>query len=359
MVDQVQDSVKTPFLFSQQSKDKRKNFTFIDLFAGIGGTRLGFESAGGDCVFSSEWDKDCQKTYQANFEEIPEGDITKIKAEDIPDFDVLVGGFPCQPFSSIGKRQGFLHATQGTLFYDVLRIIKAKQPQAFLLENVPGLVNHDKGNTFKTILGALGEAEYTTFHQILDGADFGVPQHRKRIYIVGFKKAVFHNPSFTFPQATAKKAHIGDHLEENIEGYSISEHLQKSYLFKKDDGRPMLLDKNSKIQIKTLVATYHKIQRLTGAFVKDGPTGLRLFTANECKAIMGFPPDFIIPVSRTQMYRQMGNSVVVPVIAAIAQNIATVLRSNNKNHSISVQPIDSNYGQSVKNSNQTAHSQYL
>ncbi len=322
--------IKPLTLFSEDTKKETSDFTFIDLFAGIGGTRLGFEAAGGECVFTSEWDADCKKTYQANFGEIPHGDITKIDKKEIPNYDILVAGFPCQPFSSIGKRQGFMHATQGTLFYDILRILKYKQsngqPSAFLLENVPGLVTHDKGNTFKTILKSLDEIGYKVFYKVLDAADFGVPQQRKRIYIVGLRKDLFGNTDFDFPQPTGKKAYINDYLEENAKGYSISKHLQESYLFKKDDGRPMIIDQNSRIQVKTLVSTYHKIQRLTGTFVRDGETGLRLLTENECKAIMGFPKDFIIPVSRTQMYRQMGNSVAVPAVIAVAKQIAKKLK---------------------------------
>jgi DNA (cytosine-5)-methyltransferase 1 len=318
------------------AKPKRKNqkpkFTFIDLFAGVGGTRLGFESAGGECIFTSEWDSNCQKTYQANFGEIPYGDITQIKEEEIPNFDILVAGFPCQPFSSIGKRQGFMHATQGTLFYDVLRIITGKRCKAFLLENVQGLVTHDNGNTFKTILEALDEAGYIVHSKILNASDYGVPQQRKRIYIVGFRKDLVkkNNINFEFPKAKSKKAYINDYLEKNINGYSISKHLQANYLFKKDDGRPIIVDRNSKIQVKTLVSSYHKIQRLTGTFVRDGETGIRLLTEKECKAIMGFPKDFIIPVSRTQMYRQMGNSVAVPVVSAVAKQIIKALFNTKK-----------------------------
>lgn len=324
-------NINTPSLFSSKQNKKKAEFTFIDLFAGIGGTRTGFERAGGESVFSSEWDKDCQKTYQANFGEIPHGDITKIDAKDIPDFDVLVAGFPCQPFSSIGKRQGFTHATQGTLFNDILRILKDSEkdghPKAFLLENVQGLTTHDNGKTFEIIVKSLEEIGYKVFHKILDSSDFGIPQQRKRIYIVGFRKDLFgEDIEFEYPKGDGKKAYICDYLETDQEGYSISEHLQNAYLFKKDDGRPLLVDKNSKKQVKTLVASYHKIQRLTGTFVKDGPTGIRLFTRNECKAIMGFDKDFIIPVSRTQMYRQMGNSVAVPVVAAVAKAIAKKLK---------------------------------
>ena len=320
-------------LFTKPKRKKQKSkFTFVDLFAGVGGTRLGFESAGGECIFTSEWDSNCQKTYQANFGEVPYGDITQIKEEEIPNFDILVAGFPCQPFSSIGKRQGFMHKTQGTLFYDVLRIITGKNCKAFLLENVQGLVTHDNGNTFKTILEALDEAGYIVHSKILNASDYGVPQQRKRIYIVGFRKDLVkkNNINFEFPKTKNKKAYINDYLEKNVSGYSISKHLQTNYLFKKDDGRPIIIDQNSKVQVKTLVSSYHKIQRLTGTFVRDGETGIRLLTEKECKAIMGFPKDFIIPVSRTQMYRQMGNSVAVPVISAVAKQIIKALFNTKK-----------------------------
>jgi len=309
-----------------RKKNVKTLFTFIDLFAGIGGTRLGFESAGGKCVYTSEWDTASQKTYFANFGEVPNGDITKIDAKTIPNFDILLAGFPCQPFSTIGQRKGFEHATQGTLFYDIARIIKEKNPKGFMLENVPGLLNHDGGKTFKVIMSTLDELGYKASYKVLDSSKFGVPQQRKRIYMVGFRKDLVNDDfEFDFPEGTNDKVYINKFLESNVEGYSISERLQKSYIYKKDDGRPLVIDKNSKIHVKTLVATYHKIQRLTGTFVKDGPTGLRLFTVNECKAMMGFPKDFVVPVSRTQMYRQFGNSIVVPVVSSVAKEVAKVL----------------------------------
>jgi len=301
-------------------------FTFIDLFAGVGGMRLGFESAGGKCVFSSEWDPNCQKTYEANFGVLPDGDITQIEVDEVPPCDVILAGFPCQPFSSIGKRAGFEHPTQGTLFYDVLRLVEGLRPKAFLLENVVGLVNHDKGNTFRIIQESLIELGYELTYQILDSADFGLPQHRKRIYIVGFDKRVYkENINFTWPEANGKRADIGQFVETGVTDRSISLHLQKSYIYKIEDGRPQVISPLTKGPVKTLVASYHKIQRLTGTFVADGPTGLRLLTESECKAIMGFPKNFKIPVSRTQMYRQMGNSVAVPVIKQIAKAIAVQL----------------------------------
>jgi DNA (cytosine-5)-methyltransferase 1 len=304
------------------------SFEFIDLFAGIGGMRLAFQDAGGTCVFSSEWDKESQKTYEANFGEVPFGDITKISVKEIPSFDVLLAGFPCQPFSTIGQRAGFKHETQGTLFYDVLRIISAKKPAAFLLENVKGLVSHDKGKTFETIKKSLTKEGYELHFKILDSADYGVPQVRKRIYIVGFDKSKFKGDiDFSWPVPMKKKVGIGKFVEKNIVDRPISKHLQKSYIFKIDDGRPEIIDQKSDFPVKTLVATYHKIQRLTGTFVADGPTGLRLLSTSECKAIMGFPKSFKIPVSRTQMYRQMGNSVAVPVVRLVASQLVDTLHS--------------------------------
>lgn len=321
---------KSHTLFDLGKKDgvAEPDFTFIDLFAGIGGTRLGFEKTGGECVFSSEWDRYCQKTYRANFNEIPVGDITEIKENEIPSHDVLIAGFPCQPFSTIGKRQGFKHKTQGTLFYDILRILNKKKPKSFLLENVPGLASHDGGKTFETILESLDSIGYNTSYKILNASDFGLPQSRKRIYIVGFNKNKIKNyTDFDFPKPLKKKVGINKYLEKNPKGYSISKHLQKTYLFKKDDGRPVIVDKNSNLQVKTLVSTYHKIQRLTGTFVRGGETGIRLLSEKECKRIMGFEDNFIIPVSRTQMYKQLGNSVAIPVIEEIAKNIKLKLET--------------------------------
>lgn len=308
----------------------KSEFNFIDLFAGIGGMRLAFESTGGVCVFSSEWDKYAQKTYQANFGEIPYGDITKISEKNIPKFDVLLAGFPCQPFSSIGKREGFKHETQGTLFYDVARIIDFHKPKAFLLENVAGLLTHDDGRTFTTIISVLTSIGYALEYKILDSSDFGVPQKRERIYIVGFNKKKVSRADFHFPKPRNSKVGIGKFVESGIKDLSISKHLQSVYIYKLDDGRPEIITPESDFPVKTLVASYHKIQRLTGTFVKDGPTGLRLLSENECKSIMGFPKNFKIPVSRTQMYRQFGNSVAVPVVKAVARSIVKHLDENSK-----------------------------
>lgn len=303
-----------------------ESIKFIDLFAGIGGIRKGFEDSKTKCVFSSEWDKYAAKTYEANYGEKPHGDITQIHEDDIPDHDVLLAGFPCQPFSNIGKREGFLHETQGTLFFDVLRIINKKQPKMFLLENVKGLLTNDNGNTFRTIIESLETLNYSVFHDVLDAQNFGLPQRRERVVIVGFHPDIKVN-DFIFPQGDiSNRKPISSILEHNPKGYSISKHLQKSYLFKKNDNKPQLVSFDSDIQVNTLVASYHKIQRLTGTFVKDGETGVRLFSESELKKLMGFSDDFIIPVSRTQMYRQFGNSVAVPMIKAIADAMKAKLR---------------------------------
>lgn len=312
---------------NSKKQAKIKSFTFIDLFAGIGGMRLGFESQNGICVFSSEWDTHSQKTYEANFGETPAGDITKIRSVDIPDFDLLLAGFPCQPFSSIGRRQGFSHETQGTLFFDVERIIREKRPKAFLLENVKGLISHDSGNTLNVILRHLSDAGYALWARVLNASDFGVPQARERIYIVGFDRQHFGDDiPFSWPAKIPLNVDIGSFLETDITDRSISKHLQDVYIYKKDDGRPQVIDSSTKGAVKTLVASYHKVQRISGTFVADGPTGLRLLSENECKAIMGFPADFKIPVSRTQAFRQFGNSVAVPVIAKIAEQMSVTLR---------------------------------
>ncbi|MDY5124184.1 MAG: DNA (cytosine-5-)-methyltransferase [Treponema sp.] len=305
--------------------NKGEKFSFIDLFAGIGGFRMALQNCGGECVFSSEWDESAKQTYFANYGEVPFGDITKINVEDIPDFDVLAGGFPCQPFSSIGKREGFKHKTQGTLFFYIAEIIKAKQPKAFILENVTGLLTHDEGRTYETIMDVLqNELNYNVKAQVLNSANFGVPQERKRLYFIGFRKDVYSS-EIKFPDGNEKKVGIGQFVEKDAKGPSISKHLQQTYIFKKDDGHPEIIDSNSDFPVKTLCASYHKIQRITGTFVRGGETGLRLLTENECKAIMGYPRDFKIPVSRTQMYHQFGNSVAVPVVEKLAEEIVSNL----------------------------------
>ena len=225
----------------------------------------------------------------------------------------------------IGRREGFKHKTQGTLFFYIAEILRAKSPKAFLLENVPGLLTHDGGKTFSIIMETLDNLGYDVKTSVLNSADFALPQMRKRLFFVGIQKVL--NASFSFPVGNKSRVGIGAFIEQDADGPSISKKLQESYIFKKADGHPEIVDVNSDFPVKTLCASYHKIQRITGTFVRGGKTGLRLFTEKECKAIMGFPMDFKMPVSRTQMYRQFGNSVAVPVVTAIAKELVKSLRN--------------------------------
>ncbi len=317
------------------------DFTFIDLFAGIGGFRIAFQEINGKCVFSSEWDKYAQKTYEANFGEIPFGDITKINEYEIPDHDVLVAGFPCQPFSiagvskknALGKEHGFLDKTQGTLFFDIARILKAKQPKAFLLENVKNLKSHDRGKTYKVIYETLNKLGYQVFSKVLD-ARYYVPQHRERIFIVGFSNDYFDNQiDFSFPEPPEKKYRIKDILENNPESkYTLSDHLWKylqEYALKhraKGNGFGFGLTDLDGIA-RTLSARYYKdgSEILIPQGNKRNP---RRLTPEECKRLMGYPDKFKIKdigVSDTQLYKQFGNSVVVPVVRSVASSMYGVL----------------------------------
>jgi DNA (cytosine-5)-methyltransferase 1 len=318
-------------------RNKKKVFTFIDLFAGIGGTRIAFEESGCKCIFSSEWDKFAQITYEANFGEKPEGDIRKIQSDSIPDHNILVAGFPCQPFSisgvskkrSLGKPHGFQDPAQGTLFFEIKRILKDKTPDAFLLENVKHLERHDGGQTFKIIMDTLQGLDYKVFYKVID-ADSYVPQHRERIYIVGFK---YSNINFEFPKPNAKeKPRFRDILEENVsEKYTLSNKLWK-YLkdyaakhHKKGNGFGYgVADLNGRS--RTLSARYYKDG--SEILIPQNNKNPRRLTPRECASLMGFTqlrPDFIIPVSDTQAYRQFGNSVVVPLVHDIADEIVKTL----------------------------------
>jgi DNA (cytosine-5)-methyltransferase 1 len=332
------------------AKTKAPRFTFIDLFAGIGGMRLAFEANRGTCVYSSEWDKYCQQTYFANFNELPAGDITVISADDIPDHDILAAGFPCQPFSiagvskknSLGRKTGFLDKTQGTLFFDVARIIKAKQPKAFLLENVKNLKSHDKGNTWKVILETLEELEYEVFTDVLDGQDY-TPQHRERALIVGFdRKRYGDDIPFSFPKkkpgsnakakakAKAKsKTKVSDILDDEVDDrYTLSDHLWKylqDYAEKhraKGNGFGYgMVDING--VTRTLSARYYKDG--SEILIPQDMKNPRRLTPRECARLQGFGDDFEIPVSDTQAYKQFGNSVVVPLITAVGKNMVKTL----------------------------------
>ena len=309
-------------------------FTFIDLFAGIGGTRLAFEAAGGRCVFSSEWDEFACQTYEANHGDRPRADITQIASFEIPQHDILVGGFPCQPFSiagvtknnALGREHGFRHEAQGTLFFEIARIIEATQPRAFLLENVRGLLSHDKGRTFEIVQQTLEDELGYDLHPDIIDASVCLPQHRERVYLVGFREPV----EFKFPTFEKDRTQLRDVIEPEVdERYILSDHLW-NYLQdyaekhrKRGNGFGFGLVTDPSGVTRTLSARYYKdgseilIPTLTGR--------PRRLTPRECARLMGFPDSFKIPVSDTQAYKQFGNSVAVPVVAEIAQRIASVL----------------------------------
>ena len=330
-----------------------RQFTFIDLFAGIGGIRQGFEAHGGECVYTSEWNKYSQQTYLANFPDDDHeiaGDITEVHADDVPDHDVLLGGFPCQPFSlagvskknSLGRAHGFNDPTQGTLFFDIKRILKAKRPQAFMLENVKNLRSHDRGRTFQVIEETLREdLGYHLEWRIIDGANF-VPQHRERIYLIGFREEtafswddlklpatrttmtrVLHRTDGTEPLIDDDGERFFDHSTGTVqERYTLTPNLWtylQNYAAKhraagNGFGYGMVGPDGV---ARTLSARYHK----DGSEVLIGQAGgrPRRLTPRECARLMGFSDDFKIPVSDTQAYRQFGNSVVVPAVGEIAR----------------------------------------
>lgn len=339
-------------LYFGTTREDVDDFLTVDLFAGIGGIRRGFASAGGHAVFSSEWNEFSTRTYRTNygFAERMAGDITQVDADDIPDCDVVLAGFPCQPFSlagvskkrSLGRETGFRDKTQGTLFFDVARIIAAKRPAAFLLENVKNLTSHDKGRTFQVILDALqNELGYEVHWKVIDGQNF-VPQHRERIYIVGFRSHTdFTWDDLTFPERKPTLVdilHKTDGTEPALpwdgDRYFDHEHgkVQDKYTLTPRLWR-YLQDYKAKHEAlghgfgyglvtpdmvsRTLSARYHK----DGSEIlvaQDGERPRRL-TPRECARLMGYPDDFRIPVSDTQAYRQFGNSVVVPAVAEIAR----------------------------------------
>lgn len=316
-------------------KYKRHKFKFIDLFAGIGGMRIAYESVGGKCVYSNEWNKFSQQTYKANFDEIPDGDITKVDETSIPDHDILVAGFPCQPFSiagvskknSLGRATGFEDKTQGTLFFDVCRIIKAKRPKAFMLENVKNLESHDKGKTFKIIKESLDELDYEVFYKVLDGQDF-VPQHRERIIIVGFdRKRYGTDIKFEFKLTPRiPKPILSDILEKDVDPkYTLSDKLWtylQNYAAKhraKGNGFGYGIARPDGIT-RTLSARYYKDG--SEILIEQKGKNPRRLTPRECARLQGFPDDFKIVVSDGQAYKQFGNSVVVPLITNVAELVS-------------------------------------
>jgi DNA (cytosine-5)-methyltransferase 1 len=307
-------------------------FKFIDLFSGIGGLRIPFDDLGGTCVFSSEIDKFACMTYQENFGEKPYGDITKIKAEEIPKHDVLLAGFPCQPFSnagvsknkSLGRNHGFEYDTKGTLFFDVARVISHHLPKAFVLENVKNIVGHDSGKTFRIIKSTLEELGYSVSWKNIDAIDF-VPQHRERIFIVGVKS----KEAFEFPESVGPRPILRSILSKNSTvdpKYTISDNLWK-YL---QDYREKHRKKGNGFGFKK-VWPKDTSRTLSARYGKDGSECLigqkgknpRKLTPLECSRLMGFPTGFKVPVSDTQAWKQFGNAVVPLVVASFAKELMT------------------------------------
>ncbi len=315
-------------------------FSFVDVFAGVGGLRIALEAAGGTCRFSSEWDKHCQRTYKAWFGENPEGDIRGIKPSEIPDHDVLAAGFPCQPFSiagvskknSLGRAHGFKDATQGTLFFNLATIIEIKRPPVLMLENVKNLQSHDGGRTWAIILSTLTDLNYRVFTKVIDAAAW-VPQHRERIFIVGFDRTIFGDaPPFVFPDRPSGPPRIvSGILEENPDPkYTLSERLWK-YL---QEYAKRHRDKGNGFGFG-LVDPGGTTRTLSARYFKDGseilvPQGSgrppRRLTPRETARLMGFPDNLPIVVSDTQAYKQFGNAVVPPVAEAVARQIVRVFR---------------------------------
>lgn len=314
--------------------NKDHKFTFIDLFAGIGGIRIGFQRQRGVCVFSSEYDSPAQKTYKNNYDEMPFGDITKIHEAFIPDHDILLAGFPCQPFSragvsareSIGQHHGFLCKSQGTLFFDVMRIVVEKKPKILFLENVRNILTHDKGNTFKVISETIEESGYHFSYSLINSKSL-VPQNRIRCYMVGVRKDIGNK--FEFPIIDGEPLPLKSILEEQPDDmYTISDRLWAGHIARTKrniergtgfTAHTANLEKPS----NTIVARYGKDGK--ECLIPQEGKNPRLLTKRECARIQGFPENFILPAARTPTYKQFGNSVTVPVIEKLAKKIVSDL----------------------------------
>ena len=325
---------------------KESTFTFIDLFAGVGGMRIGFQKAGGTCVFSSEFEKNAQATYAENHGDYPFGDITKISVADIPEHDVLVAGFPCQPFSHAGLKKGIAD-TRGTLFHNIANILEAKKPKAALLENVRGLISHDKGYTLQVILktligmgyncnidkeiiakGTPKQLQAEAKKMVLKSVDFGVPQNRQRIFIVLWKEQL--TKQFAYPKATHSSTRVGSILEENPDSkYTISDRLWEGHKRRRINnglnGKGFgfsIVNKNSPYT-STISARYYKDG--SEVLIEQEGKNPRKLTPREAASLQGFPKSFKHNKSDVQAYKQFGNSVSVPVVFAIAKEISSQL----------------------------------
>ena len=311
----------------RQTATSWDTFRFIDLFAGIGGIRLGFEAVGGTCVFSSEFDERACDTYEANFGERPAGDITKIPANALPDFDILLGGFPCQAFSIIGKKLGFKDETRGTLFFDIERILQEKRPRAFLLENVRNLTAHDKGRTFHIIQTHLERLGYHVHARVLNALDYGVPQKRERIIIVGFLDAVnFHFPP---PIHETQRKSLADVLETDVDArYYVRDEIRFSRLSRlKDKNYPKPYISHENIGRSVTPHPYASALRAGASANYILIDDKRRPTERELLRLQGFPDTFKIVVPYSSLRHQCGNSVAVPVIEAVAHEMLSALKS--------------------------------
>ena len=306
-------------------------FTFIDLFAGIGGMRIAFEKVGGECVFSSEWDKFAQQTYAANFGDTPHGDITQVELTEVPRHDILIGGFPCQPFSHAGLKRGF-EDTRGTLFFDVARIIDHRKPSMVLLENVKGFTTHDKGRTMAVVKETLEELGYNVFHKVLNAKDFGLPQNRERVFIVAINKKKMGSIGFEYPTPSKVETKLGDILDAKVdEKYTISNKLWAGHKRRlkehraKGNGFGYSLFNTKSPYTSTISARYYKDG--SEILIEQKDANPRKLTPREAARLQGFPERFKIPVSDNQAYKQFGNSVAVPVIHAIAKNMVKLMEN--------------------------------
>lgn len=324
-----------------------KKFTFIDLFAGIGGVRIAFERVGAECVFASEWNKAAQDSYEANFGERPAGDITKISADQIPNHDILTGGFPCQTFSIIGSMKGFAE-TRGTMFFEIERILRAKEPRAFLLENVRNLTAHDGGRTFKIILDKLQGLGYYVHHKVLNGLNFGVPQKRDRVIIVGFKE----NYPFKFPSVGLRKALKLEDILEPDELVDKKHFLSDSFRSKveqrlKEQGkrivyRPVIMHENKAGNLG--LHPFSCALRANASHNYLVVNGTRRLTPREMLRLQGFPDSYKIVGTDSEARKQAGNSVVIPKIESVAKAMLDAMqkepvRSMQQRQLFNIEPI--------------------
>lgn len=328
----------------ERIKDIEKKYKLISLFAGIGGIDLGFEFAGFDCIWANDFDKFACQTYRANVgDQIVEGDI-RLTKEQIPNHDILVGGFPCQPFSTLGKLQGFDdEKNRGTLFFEIMDIITKHDTKVVVLENVKNLVNHDGGKTFARIKQELNDAGYDVNAQVLNSQDYGIPQRRNRIFIVAFNRKYFKSGTFTYPEKEELKVTTQDLLDENVpESYFLTRKLEKTILGMGTKGYMVKPTIDLPVS-KTLTATMHKMHRASqDNYVTDLKNyernvtdkvkriEVRKLTPNECRQLQGFPSEWTQVVSDCQAYKQFGNAVTVDVAYKVACQVMKYIEENKK-----------------------------